>query len=73
MPGKLVDAISEYQTALRFNPAFAEAYFNLGGALSQMPGHLPQAIAAYEASLKVRPDLELARRGIENVASRQHK
>ena len=38
---------------------FAEAHFNLGNALSQMPGHLPDAIAQYEAALRIRPDPKL--------------
>ena len=49
--GKLGEAISAYQTALRLKPAYAEAHYNLGVALaSQKQGdaaimHLQQALA----------------------------
>jgi tetratricopeptide (TPR) repeat protein len=33
LQGKLEEAIAQYQQALRLNPNFAEAYYNLGTAL----------------------------------------
>ncbi len=35
MPGRLADAIAEYQAAVRFNPNSAEAHYNLGVALAK--------------------------------------
>jgi tetratricopeptide (TPR) repeat protein len=56
MPGRLPDAIAEYQAALRIKPDFAEAHVNLGNSLSQIPGRLPDAIAEYQAALQIKPD-----------------
>ena len=56
-PGRLSDAIVEYQAALRIDAAYPEAHNNLGNALSQVPGRLTDAVAEYEAALRIRPDL----------------
>jgi tetratricopeptide (TPR) repeat protein len=51
-----VEAIAEYQAALRIEPDFVEAYNNLANTLARMPGRLPEAIAEYQAALRIRPD-----------------
>ena len=56
MPGRLNDAIAQYEKALRLKPDYAEAHNNLGHAWSQMPGRLNDAIAQYEAALRIKPD-----------------
>jgi protein O-mannosyl-transferase len=56
MPGRLPDAIAEYQAALRIRPDYAEAHLNLGNTLSQIPGRQPEAIAEYRAALQIKPD-----------------
>jgi protein O-mannosyl-transferase len=56
MPGRLAEAIAEYQAALRIKPDYAEAHVNLGLALARTPGRLPEAIAEYEAALRIRPE-----------------
>jgi len=56
IPGRLPEAIAEFEAALRSEPDFAEAHVNLGKALAQTPGRLPEAIAEYEAALRIRPD-----------------
>jgi tetratricopeptide (TPR) repeat protein len=56
MPGRLNDAIAQYEAALRLKPDHAKAHYNLGVAWSQMPGRLSDAIAEYEAALRLRPD-----------------
>jgi protein O-mannosyl-transferase len=56
MPGRLPDAIAEYQAALRIRPDYAEAHVNLGNALSQIPGRLAAAISDYQAALQIKPD-----------------
>src|SRR5277367_5857755 len=56
MPGRLPDAIAEYQAALRIKPDYPEAHVNLGNALSQIPGRQAEAIAEYRAALQIRPD-----------------
>jgi tetratricopeptide (TPR) repeat protein len=59
LPGRMPEAIAEYQAALRIDPDFAEAHVNLAGTLARTPGRLAEAIAEYEAALRIRPDPEL--------------
>ena len=56
IPGRLNDAIAQYEEALRLNPDSAEAHYNLGLALSQMPGRLNNAVAEFEKALRLQPD-----------------
>ena len=56
MPGRLDDAIAQYEAALRLKPDYAEAHNNLGVALAQMPGRLDDAIAQFEEALRLQPD-----------------
>jgi tetratricopeptide (TPR) repeat protein len=55
-PGRLREAIQEWQLALRIEPNLAQAHVNLGTALAQMPGQVPNAIAELEAAQRIRPD-----------------
>ena len=57
MPGRLTDAVAEFQAALRIYPDHARAHVNLGNAFSQMPGRLPDAIAEYQTALRLQPGL----------------
>lgn len=52
------EAITHFRAALRTNPDYADAHYNLGVALSQMPGRLPEAITQIEAALRLKPDPE---------------
>jgi tetratricopeptide (TPR) repeat protein len=56
LPGRLPEAVAEYQAALRIDPQYAEAHFDLGNALSGLPGRLPEAIDEYRAALRIRAD-----------------
>jgi protein O-mannosyl-transferase len=56
MPGRLPEAIAEYQAALQIKPDYAEAHYNLGVALWFTPGRLPDAISEYRAALRINPD-----------------
>jgi tetratricopeptide (TPR) repeat protein len=56
MPGRLNDAIAQYETALRLKPDYEEAHTNLGVALANLPGRLHDAIAEFEAALRLQPD-----------------
>jgi Tfp pilus assembly protein PilF len=60
LPGRMSDAIAQYEAALRIEPGNAAAHTNLGNTLSQLPGRLPDAIAQYEAALRIKPDLAAA-------------
>jgi tetratricopeptide (TPR) repeat protein len=55
VPGRLKDAIAQYEEALRLKPDFAEAHYNLGNALENLPGRLKDAIAQYEEALRLQP------------------
>jgi tetratricopeptide (TPR) repeat protein len=57
IPGRLPDAIAEYQSALRIKPDFAQVHSVLGMALATIPGRLPEAISHYEVALKINPGL----------------
>src|ERR1700689_518176 len=69
MPGRLPDAIAEYQAALRIKPDYAEAHVNLGIALSFTPGRLPDAVAEYQAALQIDPDYAEAHLNLGNILS----
>ena len=57
VPGRLPDAIAQFEEALRINPNLADGHDNLGKALSQVPGRMPDAIVQFEAAVRIDPDL----------------
>jgi tetratricopeptide (TPR) repeat protein len=69
IPGRLPDAISEFEAALRIRPDYAEAHYNLGNALARMPGRIPDAIAEYETALRNAPNLKEAHYSLGNALS----
>jgi tetratricopeptide (TPR) repeat protein len=66
-PGRLNDAIAEYNEALRLNPSFAEAHNNLGSAYAKIPGRVADAVAQYEAALAIKPEFVDARYNLANA------
>jgi tetratricopeptide (TPR) repeat protein len=56
LPGRLPEAIAEYEASLRIDPDHADVHDNLANALAAMPGRLPEAIAHYQAALRLQPD-----------------
>jgi tetratricopeptide (TPR) repeat protein len=58
--GKPAQAIEEYQNALRADPAYFDACYNLGRA-AQDTGDLGLALIAYETALALKPDSSNAR------------
>jgi len=70
IPGRLNDAIGQYQEALQLNPGFHEAHNNLGDAWLEVPGKLNDAIAQYEEALRLRPDFAEAHNNLGNAWSR---
>jgi tetratricopeptide (TPR) repeat protein len=56
MPGRLNDAIAQYEAALQLKPDYADAHNNLGVAWARLPGRSNDAIAEFEAVLRLQPD-----------------
>jgi tetratricopeptide (TPR) repeat protein len=56
IPGRLDEAIAQYEEAVRLKPGYAEAHCNLGNALSA-EGRTREAIAQYEDALRLEPGL----------------
>jgi tetratricopeptide (TPR) repeat protein len=56
IPGRLPDAIAEFQTALRIKPDEVETHNDMGDALSQIPGRLSDAMAEYQTALRINPN-----------------
>ena len=55
VPGRLDDAVAQYQAALRLKPDIAETHTNLGLALSELPGRLDEAVAQFGEALRLDP------------------
>ncbi len=53
--GRLSEAIQVYRRAAQQDPAYYDAYYNLGLAATGA-GNLPQALAAYETALAIRSE-----------------
>lgn len=56
VPGRLPEAITHLEEALRIRPDSAEAHSDLGTALAKIPGRLPQALTEYETAARMAPD-----------------
>jgi len=54
-PDRGLEAIAEFEAALRIRPDYAEAHNNLGNVLEKMPGRLPEAVTHLQAALRGRP------------------
>jgi tetratricopeptide (TPR) repeat protein len=54
----LPEAIGHFQAALRIQPDYADAHYNLGVALANS-GRVPEAIQHLEAAERLKPDAEL--------------
>jgi len=56
IPGRLPEAISQYQAALQIEPNSARVHANYGYALAQVPGRREEAIAEFREALRIVPD-----------------
>jgi tetratricopeptide (TPR) repeat protein len=69
-PGRMQEAIAEYQATLQLHPAYAaQTHFNLAGAYTMLdpPEHVPEAIAEYQEGLRLQPDNALAHINLGNI------
>jgi tetratricopeptide (TPR) repeat protein len=57
---QLSEAAAAYRRATQADPAYFDAYYNLG-VVSVQTGNLPQALAAYDTALTIQPDSRDAR------------
>ena len=69
IPGRLPEAIAEFEAAVRLKPGLAETHANLGSALSHVPGRLAEAAAECEAALRIRPDFAAAHNSLGSIWS----
>jgi len=61
--GRHLDAALSYRQALKFAPASADAYNNLGWALAKL-GFYQEATAVFAQALHVRPEFALAQNNL---------
>ena len=70
---KVLDAaVAAYQKAIQLNPNDADAYYNLGIALSDQK-KLDAAVAAYQKAIQLNPNYALAYYNLGNALSKQKK
>jgi len=64
--GRLAEAATSFQEALRLRPDFSEAYNNLGNVLSAL-GRFIEAVASYREALRLKPDSPVPHNNLGNV------
>lgn len=69
-PGRLAEAITALETAVRLRPDFAEAHYNLGTALLRTSDRLPEAIRELQQAIALKPDAALAYHNLGNALAR---
>ena len=70
IPGRLPEAITHLEAALRIRPDSGTAHTDLGNALSKVPDRWPQAISEYRAALRILPDSPIPHYDLANTLSR---
>jgi len=56
LPGRLPEAMEQFEAALEIKPDFANAHLNLGKALARIPDRMPDAIREFKTALRIEPD-----------------
>ena len=56
LPGRVPEAMSHLNEALRLRPNNSMSHYNLGLAYEKLPDRMPEAIAEYEAAIRIKPD-----------------
>jgi tetratricopeptide (TPR) repeat protein len=67
IPDRRLEAIAEYEAALRIDPGYLAARINLAYILSGFPDRWPEAIAQYETVLRSAPDNATAHNNLANM------
>jgi tetratricopeptide (TPR) repeat protein len=70
IPGRLLDALAQFEAAVRSKPDSEETHNNFGIALLNLPGRLSDAIAQFEAALRLKPDYAEAHNNLGNALAR---
>jgi hypothetical protein len=53
--GRILAAIAAFETVVRLQPDNAEALYNLGSLLADVPGRIPEAVKYLEAAMRLTP------------------
>src|SRR5437762_3278054 len=53
--GKLDEAIREFREAIRLNPEYAEAHYDLGAALFELDNGVDEALVEFREALRINP------------------
>ena len=69
VPGRMADAISQFQEALRLNPNYIEADINLGNALDA-EGRGAEAVDRFEDAIRINPDVVAAHNDLGNALAK---
>jgi len=69
IPGRMPDAIGEYQRAVQIYPNYAEAHNNLGALLLES-GRTTEAVVEYQAAVRLDPDYPDAHSNLGSALSR---
>jgi protein O-mannosyl-transferase len=66
-PGRLNEAIAQYEESLRLKPDRAEAHNYFGQVLERVPGRSKEAIAQYEEAVRLKPGYPDAHNNLGNA------
>jgi Tfp pilus assembly protein PilF len=66
---RYADSILHLETAVRIDPNYALAHYNLGLSLSKMPGRTPDAIQQYQAAVRIDPSYVEAQNNLGVILS----
>jgi tetratricopeptide (TPR) repeat protein len=68
-PGRVTEAIEQYQAALEIKPNDVRVHTDLGTALSKIPARLPEAVIEYQAALRSMPNAPIPHNNLGNTLS----
>jgi tetratricopeptide (TPR) repeat protein len=70
-PDRSPDAARHLEEALRLQPDYVAARFNLAVVLGELPGRIPEAIDHVREVLRVHPDMAPAKALLADLLARQ--